>query len=343
MKTRSSLILLIILMLVVGAVPLTSQAARKPVLYTGNITTVYGPDSTSGVYPTPDILRPKTNAKRLGTLHAGAKLEIVDVLPNYVEINYGKGTGFVLRLRVENVVALDPSTTAPYGVVTFQYWAEMSGETEVKAAPDSASDTLITLQQGAKLAFIDVTDGWARVIFKRQYGFVSTAALPDLQMVAPSLEDADKDAPLAVFNSFYDISTTEANLNRIVNLEVCGTRTDRVMQPGESLDFNRTVGPFSARNGYLQANGLFEGELVPSTGGGSCQSSSTLYNAVLQLTGLTVTARAPHGNNGAPYLPHGVDASSGDLNFIFRNDYSFPIRISSHVQDGAYYVAIYRV
>jgi len=115
------------------------------------------------------------------------------------------------------------------------------------------------------------------------------------------------------------------------------------MQPGEVLNFNQTVGPFRPSSGYKEANGLFEGELIATYGGGSCQVSSTLYNAVLQLTGLTVIARAPHGANGAPYLPHGVDASSGDLNFIFRNDYGFPVRVSSHVQDGALFIAIYRV
>ena len=118
---------------------------------------------------------------------------------------------------------------------------------------------------------------------------------------------------------------------------------NRVMQPGDVLDFNNSVGPFNAGNGYFQAPALYEGEVVPAYGGGSCQASSTLYNVVLQLTGLTVTARAPHGADGAPYLPHGVDASSGDLNFIFRNDYDFPVRITSHVQDGVLFVAIYRV
>ncbi|MDD3109161.1 MAG: VanW family protein, partial [Eubacteriales bacterium] len=76
--------------------------------------------------------------------------------------------------------------------------------------------------------------------------------------------------------------------------------------------------------------------------GGSCQVSSTLYNAVLQLTGLTVLRRAPHGANGIAYLPHGVDASSGGLNFVFRNDYPFPVRIYAHVQDGSLFVAFYK-
>jgi len=63
---------------------------------------------------------------------------------------------------------------------------------------------------------------------------------------------------------------------------------------------------------------------------------------ILQLNGVTVLRRAPHGANGIKYLPHGVDASSGMLNLVFRNDYSFPISITAHVQDGSLFVAIYK-
>ncbi len=79
-------------------------------------------------------------------------------------------------------------------------------------------------------------------------------------------------------------------------------------------------------------------------GGGSCQVSSTLWDALMQLTGITVTMRKPHGNSGAAYLPHGMDASSGrdDLNLIFRNDYPFPVRIDASCHDHALFVAVYK-
>ena len=150
-----------------------------------------------------------------------------------------------------------------------------------------------------------------------------------------------QDTPIAVYNSFYNIAETEANQNRIVNLKVCGERMDRVMQPGDILDFNGTVGPFRASFGYMPAPGLVEGGFIQTYGGGSCQVSSTLYNVVLQLTGLTVLQRSPHGKNGISYLPHGVDASSGALNFRFRNDYDFP-SASNACAGWFLYIAIFR-
>lgn len=343
MKKRLAACLMLLALVLGMAAPQGALAAtKKPVIYTGRISLDYGADSGTGVYYTPDVISPDSSVKRLGTLKAGSSIDIVDVLPNYLEINYGKRTGFVLRHRTSNIVAVDPVTTPRYGTVVSQYYTTLDRETQVMAAPEVGSEVLITLQAGTQLAFVDISGGWARLIFKRQFGYVDTANLPDLQMVAPNEQSGDQLTPLAVYNSFYNIAENDMNLNRIENIKVGVDRMDRVMQPGETLDFNGTVGPFSRRNGYLSSWGLFEGELVPSVGGGSCQLSSTLYNVVLQLTGLTVLARAPHGRNGAPYLPHGVDASSGDLNFIFRNDYDFAIRISSHVQDGVLFIAFYR-
>ena len=60
--------------------------------------------------------------------------------------------------------------------------------------------------------------------------------------------------------------------------------------------------------------------------------------------GITVLRRNPHGANAASYLPHGMDAASGTntQNFIFRNDYDFPIRIDASTHDLALFVAIYK-
>jgi len=337
MKHERLSAILLALVLVIGLLPIGADAAtRKPVIYTAIITLNY--EGATSVYAKAD-----KDSKVLTTYQPGHPIEVVDVLPNYLEIVYGNGTGFVLRHRTMDVVPVDPINTSPYGVVLSRYFTTLDGEVTVKDTPEDKAETLITLQAGTKLAFMDITNGWARLIFKRQYGYVNTLSLPDLAMVAPNEVSGTEDMPIAVYTSFYNISTNELNLNRIINLQVCVQRMDCVMQPGEILNFNSSVGPFRPSSGYKEANGLFEGELIPTYGGGSCQVSSTLYNVVLQLTGLTVIARAPHGANGAPYLPHGVDASSGDLNFIFRNDYDFPIRISSHVQDGALFIAIYRV
>lgn len=85
---------------------------------------------------------------------------------------------------------------------------------------------------------------------------------------------------------------------------------------------------------------------MPGYGGGTCQVSSTLYNALLQLPKVEILQRRPHGPDGARYLPHGVDAAVGNnsLNLRFRNNYDFPIRIEGHSSsDGALLMLVYKV
>lgn len=142
--------------------PSLAAADDRPVLYTATITTAYGMDSGSGVYPLLIFSGPDNAVlPNLGVLKAGAAIDILDVLPNYVEIRYGRGTGYVLRKRIENVVTLNPSNTPRYGTTVSRYYAQLGRTTDVKAAPDASSQTLITLQEGAAFGFIDIIDGWA--------------------------------------------------------------------------------------------------------------------------------------------------------------------------------------
>lgn len=327
-----------IIILCLTLLPGAAAFAQAPkVLYDANITTLFS-SSITNVYAKPD-----KGSKTLDSMKPGQSIRIVEVLPNYVGILLSNGkVGYVLRHRIENPVAVDPVKTPRFGTAVNRYYATVSQDTPVMSAPGGEGETLITLHEGAQIGFLDIEDGWASTIFKRQYGFVDTRRLPALEPVAPAAEAGTQDIPIAVYNSFYTIVDTEANNNRIINLKVCSERMSVTLNPGEALDFNNDVGPFWRSNGYLPAGALADGEWTMAYGGGSCQVSSTLYNVVLQLMGLTVLRRAPHSANGISYLPHGVDASSGALNFVFRNDYAFPVSIRAHVQDGSLFIAIYK-
>lgn len=318
----------------------TEKKEKLTVLYTAKVSTLFkGAPSSLYQAPTDD---PKEKGVKIGQLAERTPIQIVEVLPNYVGILLKNGkVAYMRRERIETPVPVNPKTTPPFGTVHTSFFAEVIQDTPVLNKPNG-NKTLVTLHKGAMVAFFAVENGWAKTIYMRQYGYMDTRLFKEIKRVANTPEEADEDRPLAVYNSFYVVNDTEKIKNRIVNLEVCSQRADRVMQPGEKLDFNNTVGPFRPGYGYKKAGALANGKPVLSYGGGSCQASSTMYNVVLQLTGLTTLVRAPHGVNGAPYLPHGVDASSGNLNFVFRNDYDFPITIKSKVQDGAFFVAIYK-
>ena len=80
-------------------------------------------------------------------------------------------------------------------------------------------------------------------------------------------------------------------------------------------------------------------------GGGTCQSSSTLYNVLKQMPGITILWRRPHGPGSAKYLPQHMDAAVGNqlLNLKFRNDYDFPVRFEAQSVKGCLFIAAYKV
>ena len=115
----------------------------------------------------------------------------------------------------------------------------------------------------------------------------------------------------------------------------------QVLHPGETLSYNAVTGPRQRQYGYEEAPVIINGDLTPGVGGGVCQTSTTLYNALL-LADLTITERAPHSI--APgYVSKGTDAAVADgyLDLKFRNDFDYPIYFSSWTANDQVHIAIY--
>lgn len=114
-----------------------------------------------------------------------------------------------------------------------------------------------------------------------------------------------------------------------------------LVMPGQEVSYNKTTGPRQASLGYREAPVIENGELIPGMGGGVCQTSTTLYNALL-LADMTILERNPHSIPPA-YVPRGTDAAvaTGYLDLIFRNDFDYPVLIDSKVEGTRVYFYIY--
>lgn len=125
------------------------------------------------------------------------------------------------------------------------------------------------------------------------------------------------------------------NENRNTNLRIlCAALNGVVIQPGEEFSYNECLGERTEEKGYKAAPAYSGSRLVDSIGGGVCQGSSTLYNCVL-LADLEVVTRLCHGAT-VSYLPIGLDAAVnwGTTDFVFRNNWNFPVKIEAEVADG---------
>jgi len=153
-----------------------------------------------------------------------------------------------------------------------------------------------------------------------------------------NLRDVDPRYRLARFSTYFDAAERE----RVANIQLASAMIDgTIVAPGGDFSFNDTVGPRSLCFGFLPAPEIVKNRVVSGIGGGVCQVSSTLYNAVL-LAGLTVTERRNH-SRPLGYVPLGRDATVYyDLtDFCFHNEYSFPVVISSEIADNRLSVAIF--
>lgn len=133
-----------------------------------------------------------------------------------------------------------------------------------------------------------------------------------------------------------------SSANRIHNVKkLAGIINGTVIQPGEEFSVNDLAGIRTAEAGWKAAPGIENGTYTDQIGGGVCQVSSTLYNAVL-LADLDVTVRQHH-SWPSTYVPLGRDATISsygpDLKFINNQDY--PIFIFASATDSKCYVEIY--
>lgn len=145
---------------------------------------------------------------------------------------------------------------------------------------------------------------------------------------------------LATFTTRYDAG----DIDRTTNLRIaCQKINGKVVLAGETFSYNKTLGARTASAGYRNAKVYEAGEVVDGIGGGICQISSTLYNAVL-MANLEIVERRNH-QFVTSYVPAGRDATVvyGAIDFKFKNVRQYPVRIVASAQNGIATVSIYGI
>lgn len=144
--------------------------------------------------------------------------------------------------------------------------------------------------------------------------------------------------PIAYYATYFN----RHNSSRVHNIRLAAEAIDSVVVfPGEVFSFNDTVGMRTTGKGYRSAPIIVRGELAEGIGGGICQVSSTLFNAVDQ-AGLQIVSRYSHSRNVSYVLP-GRDAtvSWNGPDFAFRNRYNQAVIIRATVAGGGLYVSLH--
>ena len=152
---------------------------------------------------------------------------------------------------------------------------------------------------------------------------IGTEAFPDL---------------LSTFSTKYNAG----DVDRTTNLKLsAGKINGTVLLPGEEFSYNKVVGERTIAAGYKMAATFSGGKVVDGLGGGICQISSTLYDAVV-MANLDVTVRRNH-QFVTSYLPGGKDATVvwGSQDFKFVNSRKYPIRLTATVSGGVVTIQVW--
>lgn len=162
-----------------------------------------------------------------------------------------------------------------------------------------------------------------------------------IQEPSTTLEDIEEKLFSDVIGE-YKTKFNTGDVPRSKNVALAANKINgTILAPGEIFSYNDVVGERSYSEGFETAGVYVNGETVQGIGGGICQVSSTLFNAVV-LANLDIVERVNHQLT-VSYVPLGRDATVdyGNIDFRFRNSTDYPVKIVCSAEGGVMYTAVY--
>ena len=160
--------------------------------------------------------------------------------------------------------------------------------------------------------------------------------------IEPSITLSDLEGRFGLLASYSTKTTSDRDRNTNIRISAQAL-SGKVVAPGETFSFNGATGKRTGEKGYREAGAIAGGVLVDDTGGGVCQTSSTLFNAVVRAD-LEIVKRYAHSWPSS-YVPRGEDATVNwpSRDFVFRNNTAYPIFLMAGYENQLVTVEVYGV
>ena len=184
-------------------------------------------------------------------------------------------------------------------------------------------------------------------LFKNIENIISTSSSNSIDVDIP----IDTISPKLKYNQLKNINGMIAvyetryptkNVSRAHNIAVTANKLDKqLIMPNQEISFLKLLGDVTVAQGFSRATIIVNNKFVDGVGGGVCQVSTTLYNAVLE-SGLTVKERTHH-SLPVHYVPLGRDATvaEGTPDLKYKNEYDFPVYIRMYASNGIMRTEVY--
>lgn len=253
-----------------------------------------------------------------------------------------------LAVRFENRIVIHATRTPftlpglplfhPYAFDKLREAVEQSVLQQPRNALIGANGQIVPEQLGKKLDRAAFEDRFSSYFYGSGPLTIEAPVKPLYPKVDSELLAFIREKPIGQYVTYFNAR----NKNRTHNIALASKAIDsQVVFPFEKFSFNQAVGIRNTAKGYLRAPIIVRGELAEDIGGGICQVSSTLFNAV-DRAGLRIVQRYSHSRHVRYVLP-GRDAtvSWGGADFVFQNQYNQPVLVRTFVGAGRIVVSLY--
>ena len=284
------------------------------------------------------------DSRLMGTVYEKEYVDVMSTDGQWAHVRKDDAEGYVRADHLRYYERYDPYGPFVPGTVWYPYAAHVVDDTVI--LDEAAGSQLRTVTKGSIMAVSALDEAMAVTLpYDRITGRIQATGNLELEPVKVWAE-AEMGDLIAVFSTYYDpVQTTQEQVGRLHNIMQGVERLNNVIIPqGEKFSFNDYCAPYTKSNGYQEGpiiNYVSSDKL--GYGGGICQVSTTLYNAILQIP-IEVVKWQVHSSYGIEYAPLDFDSAvgKGNIDLRLRNTLPYDVRFTLQAVDGVLTVCVYR-
>ena len=262
----------------------------------------------------------------------------------WARVRKGDVVGFVRADHLRYYMRTDPYGPYVPGVIYYPYAAHVLEPTDIY--DNETGELLRTVPENTILSVSALDMDMAVTLpYDRTTGRIQATANLEMEVVVP-WDEAQMGDLIAVFSTYYDpAQDTQEQIGRLHNIMQGVERLNDVIIPaGEKFYFNDYCAPYTKSNGYeLGPIVNYVSSEKLGYGGGICQVSTTLYNAILQIP-IGIIKWQVHSSYGISYAPLDMDAAvgAGNIDLRLQNTLPYDVRMALQATGGVLTVRMYR-
>lgn len=290
----------------------------------------------------PLYAEPDERSRRAASVPQYKQVTVSEVSGEWAFVRYQNRMGYMRVNTLFKWDRIDPYIGEIPGQDIWPYLAFVNHTTTIYSTEDGS--VLKTINPGAAVC-VGEPDSQGRypLPYWRTTGYITADDIAWLMPVA-DWENAQSGDLISVMTTYFAVGVSTLQYQgRNWNIHLAAsTITGTVLQPGETYNQNKTIGPYAKSTGYHKAP-IMSPHALWGYGGGTCQVNTTFYIATIRLP-LLVTHRKVHADVGIYYAKKGFDAAvgGGDINLTMQNTLPYAIRYQFFISDGVLTCCIFK-